>query len=111
MCQYAHVICTTLPHYTASYNRIDSTGSEPTTSGGFLNSAHPLLSASSSQSEERFPFSEHIGKVFQKMINSDDKKPANKRKKIIEKTKTILKGISLYFNPGQLVAIMGPSGM
>ena len=24
--------------------------------------------------------------------------------------KKILKGISLYFNPGQLVAIMGPSG-
>ena len=27
-----------------------------------------------------------------------------------QKVKKILKGISLYFNPGQLVAIMGPSG-
>ena len=26
------------------------------------------------------------------------------------KTKKILSGISAYFNPGELVAIMGPSG-
>ena len=40
-----------------------------------------------------------------KEIITDDK---HKKKK--EKVKVILEGISLYFNPGQLVAIMGPSG-
>ena len=46
--------------------------------------------------------------VFQKIISNEDKRP--EKIKNVEKTKTILKGISLYFNPGQLVAIMGPSG-
>ena len=40
-----------------------------------------------------------------KEIITDDKH--NKKQ---EKVKVILEGISLYFNPGQLVAIMGPSG-
>ena len=96
-------------HYIASYNRIDSRESEAGSSGGFINSAAPLLSAGNSQPEESFPFSEHVGKVFQRIISHE--KTAAKKKKIEEKTKTILKGISLYFNPGQLVAIMGPSGM
>ena len=29
---------------------------------------------------------------------------------ILKKEKKILKGISIYFNPGELVGIMGPSG-
>ena len=86
---------------------MDSKESEASSSGGFVKSAAPLLSADSSQPDEAFPFSEHVGKL---LITHDNKKPA-KRMKIEEKTKTILKGISLYFNPGQLVAIMGPSGM
>ena len=46
------------------------------------------------------------------MIGHDDYRATKKIVKPInvEKIKTILKGISLYFNPGQLVAIMGPSG-
>ena len=117
VCVYAHacVVTTTYYlyvlylHYIASYNRIDSRESEASSSTGFINNAALLLSAGNSQTEEAFPFSEHVGKVFQKIISHE--KPTAKRKKIEEKTKTILKGISLYFNPGQLVAIMGPSGM
>ena len=99
-----------LHHFTvASYGRLDSKESEGSTSsnGGLLNSAAPLLSAGKSQ-EEAFPFAEHVGMVFQKIISNEDKRP--EKIKNVEKTKTILKGISLYFNPGQLVAIMGPSG-
>ena len=48
--------------------------------------------------------------MFSKMISNNDAASKKRPKKIVEKTKTILKGISLYFNPGQLVAIMGPSG-
>ena len=110
---HTHVfaVCTRLlRHFTlAAYSQFDSKESEASTNsnGGLLNSAAPLLTAGKSQ-EEAFPFTEHIGMVLQKMISSEDKKP--EKIKNVEKTKTILKGISLYFNPGQLVAIMGPSG-
>ena len=115
MCVCACVVTTTYYlyvlylHYIASYNRIDNRESEASSNTGFINNAALLLSAGNSQTEEAFPFSEHVGKVFQKIISHE--KPTTKRKKIEKKTKTILKGISLYFNPGQLVAIMGPSGM
>ena len=44
-----------------------------------------------------------VGNIVQKIIKEDQ----NNTK---EKVKVILEGISLYFNPGNLVAIMGPSG-
>ena len=45
-----------------------------------------------------------VGDLVKEIITDD------KHKKKQEKVKVILEGISLYFNPGQLVAIMGPSG-
>ena len=44
-----------------------------------------------------------VGNIAQKIIKEDQ----NNTK---EKVKVILEEISLYFNPGHLVAIMGPSG-
>ena len=34
----------------------------------------------------------------------------NEDSQFIAKEKEILKGISVYFNPGEMVGIMGPSG-
>jgi len=81
----------------ASYGRLDSKESE---TSGILNSASPLLST-----KETFVFPEvsNVG-----LRRQDGKK---KTMKPVQKVKNILKGISLYFNPGQLVAIMGPSGI
>ena len=45
-----------------------------------------------------------VGDLVKEIITDDKHK--NKQ----EKVKVILEGISLYFNPGHLVAIMGPSG-
>ena len=45
-----------------------------------------------------------VGDIAKEIVTDD------KHKKKQEKVKVILEGISLYFNPGQLVAIMGPSG-
>ena len=41
-------------------------------------------------------------------VSVEDKLSMVTRSKGIEKE--ILKGISLYFNPGEMIAIMGPSG-
>ena len=80
----------------ASYNQLDSKESE---NSGMLNSASPLLST-------KDPF------VFPEVSDAGLKRQDIKKKtlKPMQKVKNILKGISLYFNPGQLVAIMGPSG-
>jgi len=80
--------------FTASYGRLESKESERS---GILNSASPLLS-----SEHPFVFPEVSN------VRQDTKKKIMKR---VQKMKKILEGISLYFNPGELVAIMGPSGM
>ena len=91
----------------ASYRQINDR--ESVTSGSsFVNSAAPLLSGGTKKQEA---FLEH---AMHKMIVDDDhtteKKITSQLEGVEEKAKTILKGISLYFNPGQLVAIMGPSG-
>ena len=73
-----------------------------------LHSNFPLLMDDS----EALPFPK-IGSVVKKFFEDDVKKTANCENRIPEqkeKVKVILNGISLYFNPGQLVAIMGPSG-
>ena len=51
-----------------------------------------------------------VGDVVQKLIGEHCSGNRNMTSKSKEKVKVILKGISLYFNPGHLVAIMGPSG-
>jgi len=99
----------------AGYNRTESKESE-SSGNGFVSSASPLLSSNSNQQEEVFQFPENINRVVSKMLGNEDhvtkkKTVAKSSKKGEAKTKVILKGISLYFNPGQLVAIMGPSGM
>ncbi len=60
-------------------------------------------------------FSQNI-RQFQEMHN-EQKKPRKRFKHHLhashrkEQMKTILNGITTYFNPGELVAIMGPSGI
>ena len=83
-------------HITASYGRLDSKESE---TSGILNSASPLIT-------NKDPF------TFPDVSNAALKREDSKKKiaKPVQKVKKILKGLSLYFNPGQLVAIMGPSG-
>jgi len=66
-------------------------------------SSPPLLK----DKKEAFSFSDIVHK-FIEVVKSNSEKKTEKSE---EKTKMILKGISLYFNPGQLIAIMGPSGM
>ena len=92
----------------AAYNRIDSKESK-SSGNGFVSSALPLLSSGVTQQDDTV-FHESVAQVFSNMISNNDAASKKKPKKVVEKTKTILKGISLYFNPGQLVAIMGPSG-
>jgi len=73
-----------------------------------LHSNSPLLKDNS----EALPFPK-IGSVVNKFFEDDIKSDTVCEKNIPEpkeKVKVILKGISLYFNPGQLIAIMGPSG-
>ena len=103
---HSHIIT----HITiAAYNRIDSKESESSGSC-FVHSTSPLLSTETSQYDAT-AFPDTVGRVFSKIIGHDDYRTTKKIKSVnVEKTKTILKGISLYFNPGQLVAIMGPSG-
>jgi len=75
---------------------------------GSLYSDSPLLMDDS----ETLPFPK-IGSVVKKFFEEDVKKTTVCEDSISEhkeKMKVILKGISLYFNPGQLIAIMGPSG-
>ena len=75
---------------------------------GSLHSDYPLLVDDS----EALPFPK-IGSVVKKYFEEDVKKTSVLENIILEpkeKVKVILKGISLYFNPGQLIAIMGPSG-
>ena len=47
--------------------------------------------------------------LFCTMQRKSQQTPSNK--KHYYTTKEILKGVSIYFNPGDLCAIMGPSGM
>ena len=68
-----------------------------------LSSSPPLLK----DKKEAFSFPEILHK-FIEVVKSNSEKKTEKSE---EKTKMILKGISLCFNPGQLIAIMGPSGM
>jgi len=82
-------------HVTASYGRLDSKESE---TSGILNSASPLIA-----SKDPFTFPDVSNAALKRQ---DSKKIA----KPVQKVKNILKGLSLYFNPGQLIAIMGPSG-
>ena len=48
---------------------------------------------------------------MKKFFDNDINQATKNNLKVKEKYKVILKGISLYFNPGQLIAIMGPSGI
>ena len=55
-----------------------------------------------------------IQKFQQQQGHCCEKKTKNvgriKQKEKVNKKKEIISGISAYFNPGELVAVMGPSG-
>ena len=67
-----------------------------------LNSNSPLLKDNS----DLFSFPD----IVQRFIGNKRSNSESMITKAREKVKMILKGVSLYFNPGQLIAIMGPSG-
>ena len=67
-----------------------------------LASTSPLFTDKS----EAFSFPDMVQRFIGDMMSTGKSKTAKAK----ERTKMILKGISLYFNPGQLIAIMGPSG-
>ena len=89
----------------ASYRQINDRESGASSSSGFVNGVEPLLSGGTEKQEA---YLEHA--MHKMIVDGTEKKTTCHLEGVEEKVKTILKGISLYFNPGQLVAIMGPSG-
>ena len=89
----------------ASYRQINDRESGASSNSGFVNRVEPLLSGGTKKQES---FLEHA--MHKMIVDGTEKKTTCHLEGVEEKVKTILKGISLYFNPGQLVAIMGPSG-
>jgi len=59
---------------------------------------------------EALPFP-NVGSMVKKFLDDNINQATKNNLEVKEKYKVILKGISLYFNPGQLIAIMGPSGI
>jgi len=57
-----------------------------------------------------FSSAPHLLPTKEQFIHSEIDPKVGDGEEPVQKVKKILKGISLYFNPGQLVAIMGPSG-
>ena len=80
----------------------DQTKSRKSKNGESLNGSIPLMS---NHDKELFTVTE-VGNIVKNIVEEDQHKKMQPK----EKVKVILEGISLYFNPGHLVAIMGPSG-
>ena len=91
------LLCTSPPAYSDYHKDIESeTGSSSRVSSVLFDEESMTVPA--------------VGDVVQKLIGEHCSGNRNMTSKSKEKVKVILKGISLYFNPGHLVAIMGPSG-
>ena len=104
----------------------DNFGFDPTAAEGFSNSLrngelcssaplenHPHLETKSGYGLSRIAPGEHSGEEARNYLVKHKGKSQEvdcaKRAKS-PRTKEILKNVSVYFNPGELVAIMGPSG-